>query len=181
MGCPPRNRQFYRPLLADVHHVVSEWEQKLTTWQRREVLMTLFLAGAIAAGFGVVVWLSVRIEEPPYRPNNTSNLAAIVAVLESHGAIVGYHPSGQVRRVVAQSPRFDDADLVLLSRLPGLQTVLIVESPVTDDGLMKLRTLTQLQSVHLIDTQVTETGRRALQAALPQADVRVMRTAGGSR
>jgi hypothetical protein len=104
-----------------------------------------------------------------------------VSVLESRGAILGRDPKGRITRIVAQSAGFSDADLALLTGLPDLQTVLIVECRVTDAGVMVLHSMRSLRSVRLIDTQVTEAGSQSLQEALPQADVRVTRTTSGYR
>ncbi len=174
MGCPPRNRLFYRPLLVDVHDIVTEWEQKLARWRRREVVLTVILMGAVAAGFGATFGMSARLEKPPYTPRYANSPAAVVSELESRGALLGRDPSGRILRVVAAG--FSDADLALLAGLPDLQSVLFVDCPVTDGGVMVLRTMPSLRSVRLIDTQVTEAGSRSLQQALPQAYVLVTRT-----
>lgn len=180
MGSPPRNSLFYRPLLTDVHDIVTQWEQNWSHWRRREVVLTVVLICAIPAGCGVIVWMSARMEQPQYAPRYASSPAAVVSALESQGAHVGRDPSGRMTWLVAHSPAFDDADLVLLAGLPDLQAILLVECPVTDAGVMTLRTLPRLRSVRLIDTEVTAAGNRSLQVAMPQTRVRVDRTSSAS-
>jgi hypothetical protein len=175
MGCPPRNRLFYRPLLEDVHEAVAVWERNLYYWRRRELALTILLIVGVAAGCVLIVCASARLEKPPYAPRYASSPTA-VATLESRGAVFGYDPSGRITRVVVHSPGFQDADLVLLRGLPDLQTVLLVGTPVTDAGIRTLHTLPNLRSINLIDTRVTHAGSQALKAALPQASVRVGQT-----
>jgi len=178
MGCPPRNRLFYRPLLDDVHQVVTDWEHNLTRWRRREIVLSLAMIGAVVAGCGAVVWMSVHLEKPPYSPRFANSPAALVSTLESRGAIMGRDPSGRINRAVVQSPSFNDTDLALLAQLPDLQTVLLVDASVTDAGVMLLSRVPKLQVVQLIDTQVTDEGGQKLQAALPRSIVKVRRSTG---
>jgi hypothetical protein len=176
MGCQPRNRWYYRPLLADLHAVVTSWEQNLDRWRRRELALTIALIAAVAAACGAIVWTAARLEKPPYAPRYPNSTAALLTALESRGAVFGRDSSARVTQVMVQSPGFQDADVARLAGLPDLQTVLLVGTPVTDAGALSLRTLPKLRSIHLIDTQVTEAGIRSLRAALPQAHVRVART-----
>lgn len=64
-----------------------------------------------------------------------------------------------------------DAVMEQAARLPGLDRLEVIGSPITDAGLANLKTLTKLSVVHLDGTQVTDAGVEELKRALPNLTI----------
>jgi mono/diheme cytochrome c family protein len=64
-----------------------------------------------------------------------------------------------------------DAGLKHLKRLGKLESLNLYSTAVTDAGLAQLKGLAHLQKLYVWQTKVTDAGVKALQAALPKADV----------
>jgi len=61
-----------------------------------------------------------------------------------------------------RNAKMDLATLERLGRLPRIGTLILQDTPITDEGLQFLANLTQLQHLSLANTQITDTGLQCL-------------------
>jgi hypothetical protein len=102
-------------------------------------------------------------------------LRNVESLVRAHGgSLSGPSQRGEVV-VHLSGTTTSDQDLRVMApqfaELPGLATLLLRGTRVTDAGLEYLRPLTSLQHLVLIDTKVTESGVRTLAPALPHATI----------
>lgn len=83
--------------------------------------------------------------------------------LEELGAIIKYHPDGQIMEVNLKDTQVTDADLATLRGLENCWMVNLHHTRVTDNGLRHLSTLTELRGLNLALTHVSDNGLQYLE------------------
>jgi hypothetical protein len=75
-------------------------------------------------------------------------------------AVVGEEYFREVTDVSLRDTKASDAELELLAKLPGLQSLDLANSPVSSDGLVHLRGLRKLRALSLCNTDVDDSGMK---------------------
>lgn len=172
MANSPRTREFYRPILEDLHEAARDWRTSLSRLLPLEIVLT---AGVLLAGLilsvGLVGYAVSRTPavQTPVRPATTSNGLSSLA---ARGARFGRDSNGNITQATLSGPKFTDRDLRDLSTIDTLESVTVIDANVTDEGLMALRRLS-LKHLELVNTQVTDEAVEAFRQAMGPADVSV--------
>jgi hypothetical protein len=130
-------------------------------------LRTLLIVGpllAVAAGLGF------RWYYPRYLERQ-----AIAAITEHGGTVVRQDGTGEVTGVELAGKGIDDGKLRELvphfKNLPQLRDLVLASNTIGDEGLLLLADLPGLRTVHLADTKVTDAGVVQLQMARPKLTI----------
>ena len=83
--------------------------------------------------------------------------------LEELGAVVVYHPNGEVKEVNLRDTEVTDADLATLRGLDNVWMLNLHHTRITDNGLRHLASLTELRGLNLALTHVTDDGLQYLE------------------
>ena len=102
---------------------------------------------------------------PP--PNDSQAKAASLAALKKLGAYIRRDEQGEVVEVNLMNTQITDAGLVHLKELTELQTLFLGDTQITDAKLVRLKGLNNLQELYLTGTKVTDAGVADLKKALP--------------
>ena len=110
----------------------------------RTLVLLMLVAGVLLGRYGVR-----RLEIARER--------AVVADLAEFGADVQFH-EGRVTQVSFSGRRFRNEALAAAARLPRLERIVLIDTPVDDAGLSHLSDLDQLRELSVIDAPVTDAG-----------------------
>lgn len=193
MPSPPRTREFYRPLLEDLHEAAHNWRNGLSRLGFFELLLVavILLTGPVLV-FSLVQYAASRRPEVPVfpQPGNPAVSPApapatiparvqadesIVSSFVERGATFGPRVSGRVTTVTLEGEQFTDDDMPQLSTLVTLESVTLIDAGITDDGLRAL-SLPRLEELVLINTRVTEGAAEAYPGTNGPPNVRVRLT-----
>jgi hypothetical protein len=190
MPSPPRTREFYRPLLEDLHEAARNCRNGLSGLGFSETLLiaVILLAGPVLV-FSLVQCAASRKPEVPVLPQPVrpavspspapAEIPATVPADESlvssfveRGATFGPRVYGRVTFVTLHGEQFTDDDMPQLSTLVTLESVTLIDAGITDEGLRALR-LPRLRELVLINTRVTEEAAEAYPETNGPPNVRV--------
>ena len=99
---------------------------------------------------------------------------AAVAAIRKLGGNVTFDEKSPGKPLVSvdlMDSKVTDAGLVHLKGLTKLQSLSLISTKVTDAGLVHLKGLTKLQSLNLSFSKVTDAGVKDLQTALPKCKI----------
>jgi WD40 repeat protein len=130
-------------------------------------LRTLLIVGpllALAAGLGFRWYYPQYLEQQ-----------AVAAITEHGGTVVRQDGTGEVTSVELAGKGIDDGKLRELvphfKNLPQLRELFLASNTIGDEGLLLLAELPGLRTVHLADTKVTDAGVVQLQAERPKLTI----------
>lgn len=190
MPSPPRTREFYRPILEDLHEATRQWRESLFRIHVRQLLfvVAMLLGGPllIVGLYWYSAWLGVARQEREIEfraaPAAATEVDAIpvtvkpesdlVRSLEERGARFGQAAHGLPTTVTLAGEEFTDQDMQALSTIQTLESVTVIDADVTDDGLRALR-LPQLRHLRLVNTNVTEAAAAEFPQRVGPANVQI--------
>lgn len=189
MPSPPRTREFYRPLLEDIHEAARDWRNGLSRLRPSEVLIiaVMLLAGPVLV-FSLVQYTASLKSDVAFVPREFSPQSGppnrSPAVTVETGPVLEFTQRGAVfgpgrATVTLAGGHFTDDDMPELSSIVTLESVTMIDANVTDDGLRDLR-LPRLEELVLINTRVTESAAEAYPETngTPNVRVRLVREFG---
>ncbi len=133
----------------------------MARWHQFSIRHLLLLTALLA----VFVVLALRRSASERAVDSLQSLGAAVALRRTNAGwleSVFRRTTTQVVRVKCEGPRFGDAELIPLLRLPDIRSLSLAKSRITDDGLARLSHLTNLESLYLSGTEVSEAGLKQL-------------------
>ena len=104
-------------------------------------------------------------------PEGSQAKAGNVAALKKLGSLIERNEQGEVVEVNLVDTKITDAGLVHLKGLTNLQTLGLGFTKITGTGLVHLKGLTKLEMLSLYGTKVTDAGVAELQKALPNCEI----------
>jgi hypothetical protein len=179
MANSPRTREFYRPIVEDLHEAARDWRTSLSRLLPLEILMTvvLLMAGLVLLSvlLHYVVSQNPQIQNAPPASATPDPLTSLTV----RGARFGRDAQGNVTQATLAGSQFSDRDMRPLSTIQTLESVTLIDADVTDDGLMSLR-LPRLKHLELINTKVTGEAAEAYLRMIgpPTVKVRLIRQSG---
>lgn len=177
MSNSPRTREFYRPLVEDLHEAAREWRGSLSRAQLKEVFLITGLLLSVPILVVVVGMYSASLKSDiATSPASVSPQEDLMRALTERGAIFSGNANGSAIWVTLEGEHFLDRDLRALSIIHSLDSVTVIDADVTDAGLRALQ-LPRLRQLVLINTRVTDEAAAAYPATNgpPTVNVRLVR------
>ena len=176
----PRTREFYRPLVEDLHDAARDWRGSLSRAQLGDVLLLtgLLLAIPILVAFAGLYFSSQK-SDIAAAPAPVTPQEGLMRAFTERGAVFSGSADGSAIWVTLEGEQFTDRDVRALSTIPTLDSVTVIDAEITDVGLGELQ-LPRLRQLVLINTKVTEEFAAAYPATNgpPTVNVRLVRDTG---
>ncbi|MFL6466494.1 MAG: amidohydrolase family protein [Pyrinomonadaceae bacterium] len=88
------------------------------------------------------------------------------AAIEKLGGKVEWNSEGEVVKIDLNNTKVTDADLAVLEKFPGLQSLDLRITPITDEGIAHVRTLRKLKFLNLFRTNLSDKGMENLRGLI---------------